>query len=181
MKQFMISSFNECNGEYLVVFGNRIIVRFASKRHTREFLAETNRFLTRSMVELNELYITVFTEYRHIWFTLMNVKNGVPVNLASDEREMQKIINDVADQLNRAGNTYHGTASGAWAFVHLQNACFMLKELNGLIIALNKKRNNTVQYHVLEVLQERISIIENRLVNYPENLPANSLGMQSNK
>lgn len=181
MKQFQLTQFDEFNGEYHVWFGNRICCRFASKRNVREFLAETNRFLNRTMVELNELYIVIFTEYRRIWFTLMNFKNGVNVNLSQQERDMQKIIGDIADQFNRAGNTYHGTASGGWSFVHLQNATFMMKEITKQMIDLNKRRNNTIQYHTLEVLEERISLLESRLVNYPEVLPANCLGLKSNK
>jgi len=181
MKQFMLTRFDEHKGEYRVWFGNSVCVRFASKRHIREFLAETNRFLTRSMVELNELYITIFSEYRRIWFTLMNFKNGINVNYSADERELSKIINDIADQFNRAGNTYHGTASGAWSFIHLQNVCFMMKAASGIMIELNKKRNNTIQYHTLEVLVERITVLETRIINYPDPKPANSLGVIADK
>lgn len=177
----MLSNFDEHNGEYIVWLGNRICCRFASKRNVREFLADTNRFLTRSMVELNELYINVFIEYRRIWFTMMNFKSGTNVNLIQQENGMQRKIVDIADQFSRAGNTYHGSASGGWSFVHLQNICFMMKDINQEMIDLNKKRNNTIQYHTLEILNERISILENRICNYPEALPANCLGKKSNK
>lgn len=181
MKQFMLTNFDENDGEYIVWFGNRVGVRFASKRNIREFLADTNRFLNRVIIELNELYITLFAEYRRIWLTLMNFKSGNITNLAQEEREMQKNINDIADQFSRVGNSAHGTSSGAWSFIHLQNVCFMMNAVITQIVKISKARNNTAQYHSLEILIERITILANRLGNYPEVLPATSLGFLGDK
>jgi hypothetical protein len=181
MKQFMISNFDEHDGLYHIWFGNRICVKFASKRDMAAFLADTNRFLTSSMVELNEFYISIFTQYRNMWFTMMNYKTGTTVNMLQDERHLQKLIDDIMDQFNRCGNTAHGTASGAWAFIHLQNICLMMGECLEMLIEINKKRNNTYTYHSLQTLSNRIKSLEKTICNYPEVLPVNAVEMKSNK
>lgn len=180
MKTFMISSFDEFKGVYKIWFGNRVCVTFASKRDMAAFLADTNRFLTSCMVELNEFYIAIFTQYRNMWFTMMNYKTGTAVNMIQDERRLQKLIDDIMDQFNRCGNTAHGTASGAWAFIHLQNICLMMGECLEMLREINKKRNNTYSYHSLETLNARIKTLEKTICNYPDALPKNALERFSN-
>lgn len=181
MKQFNLSQFDEHNGEYLVWLGNRNCCRFASKRHMRYFLADTNRFLNAAMIELNEYYIRLFAEYRNIWFTMMNFKNGSMVNHVEQERLLSKLIMDIMEQFNRVGNTFTGTANAGWAFIHLQRICLMEKEMLQLLIDLNKNRNNTYTYQSLQVLTRHIESVEQRISNYPDPLPANCLGVKSNK
>lgn len=181
MKQFNLSSFDEHNGEYIVWLGNRICCRFASKRHVRYFLADTNRFLNAAMIELNEYYIRLFSEYRNIWFTMMNFKNGSMVNQADKERQLSKLVMDIMDQFNRAGNSFTGSANAGWAFIHLQNICLMQKEMLQLLIDLNKKRNNTYTYQSLHTLTRHITDVEKRICTYPDPVPSNCLGIKSNK
>lgn len=180
MKQFGLFQFDSVNGEYRVFFGNRCFVRFASKRHLREFLAETNRYLTAAMVELSEIYCQLFTHSRQTWFILMNFKSGTRVNNIDIDRELQKLTFEIMDQFNRVGNTFHGS-SGAWAFIHLNKICTMLDSMLTLLIQVNKKRNNTLIYHSLQVQQKRLKVLATELLYYPKETPPNSLGIIDGK
>lgn len=181
MKNFNITSFDERNGIYETWFGNRNCVKFASKRDMAAFLADTNRFLTASLVELNEFYITLFKEYRNIWFTMVNFNSGTRVNMLLDERRLQTLISDIMDQFNRVGNTAHGTGSAGWSFIHLQNICLMMNEMLAMLIDINKKRNNTYAYHSLQTLHIRIEALAKTICNYPSEMPKNALQITSNK
>jgi len=181
MKSFQLTHFNEFNGAYEIWFGNRICVGFHSKRHLRAFLADTNKFLTKILVELNDLFSTTFREYREIWLTCMNYKNGKLVNLSQAENKMQRNVVAILEIFDQVGNTYNGASSGSWSFIHLSRICFILEELCNELITVNKSRNNTVTYHSLEILKERIKLINERISNYPPQLPENGAYLKSNK
>lgn len=184
MKQFMLTGtnhvFNQADKTYQVWLGNRAGIKFYSKRQLNYFIAETNRFLTMQMVELNIYYKELFCNYRDCWFLLYNFKNGKPVNLAASERKIEKSLQDTADAFSRAGNSYRGSSSGGWAFKFMENICLYMLEATDELIAINKKRNNTIIYHNLTIIRENINRVADRIFKYPEVLPEGCAGMQRN-
>jgi hypothetical protein len=184
MKQFMLAtnpdSFNEIDKTYSVWLGNRCGLKFYSKRNMAAFVADTNRFLTDQLVELNGYYKQVFCEYRDIWFILYNFKNGKRVNMADVEREIEKCLNDVMDQFSRAGNSYRGASSGGWSFKFLENICYFLLQATDYLINVNKKRNNTINYHNLEVIRRNVNVVATRIMKYPEKEPDGCAGVLRN-
>lgn len=185
MKQFMLptsndESFNENDKTYSVWLGNRAGLKFYSKRHMAAFIADTNRFLTAQLVELNIYYKLVFCEYRDAWFVLYNYKNGKRVMLHQVESEIEKALNNVQDQFSRAGNSYRGASSGGWSFKFILNICDYLLTATDLLITVNKKRNNTINYHNLETLRKNINQVADRIMKYPEKDPEGCAGVIRN-
>lgn len=173
-------SFNENDKTYSVWLGNRTGIQFYSKRMMNAFVADTNRFLTAQMVELNIYYKEIFCQYRDCWFLLYNFKNGKIVNMPEVERKVEKALNDVQDQFTRAGNSYRGASSGGWAFKFMENICFYLLEAADELITVNKARNNTIIFHNLETIRRNIDTVANRLMKYPEIKPEGSAGIIRN-
>src|SRR6266567_9496658 len=129
MKQFMLSRYSRDQwGNYVIWFGNRICVEYKSKRDMAAFLADTNRYLTQTMIELNEIYIQVFMEYRRTWFILQNSKSGKKVNLFDQERRIKSSLQAVDDMFERTGNTYTGTSDAVYSFVNLAKICGFMKD-----------------------------------------------------
>jgi len=173
-------SFNPMDKTYSVWLGNRCGLKFYSKRNMAAFVADTNRFLTTQLVELNMMYKQIFCEYRDTWFILYNFKNGKRVNNANIEREIEKCLNDVQDQFARAGNSYRGSSSGGWSFKFLENICYFLLQACDHLISVNKKRNNTINYHNLEAIRRNITVISERIFKYPEKDPDGCAGVIRN-
>ncbi len=180
MKQFMLTGYSEYNGEYQLVLGNRSITSFPSKRKVLAFIAETNRFLNKLLIESNLLFSSLFAEYRNAWLSTMNFKCGNRTNYLDTERKMEKNILDIMDQFNRVANTYNGSSQGCYSFKHLQNICFYMIDLTNILIHLQKKSNHIVNYHNLEILKDRLIFIQNKLTNYPETLPKDALKIHRN-
>ena len=183
MKQFMLLSDTELNPidkTYSIWLGNRAGIKFYSKRYMAAFVADTNRFLTAQLVELNIFYKLIFIEYRDVWFLLYNYKNGKRVNMSGIERDIEKALADTADQFARAGNSYLGASSGGWSFKFVDNICYYLITAADHLITINKKRNNTINYHNLQAIKKNIMVIADRIMKYPEKEPEGSAGILRN-
>ncbi|RYY83361.1 MAG: hypothetical protein EOO15_21520, partial [Chitinophagaceae bacterium] len=80
---------------YCVPLGNGTRNIFPNKKDAKAFLAECNRFLTHKLVELNEIFSRAFLEYRQLWFTLANAKQGKRTNYSADERVIRESLASV--------------------------------------------------------------------------------------
>jgi hypothetical protein len=169
------------HGKYEIWFGNRICVEYASKREMNYFIAATNRVLTKYLIELNETYISVFSEYRRTWFLMQNVKNGKIVNQYDRERKIKSHLDCVADMFDRAGNTFAGSSDAVYSFISLAKICGFLSEAINELSALHRKRNNTIQYHLMEITAEKLKKLESELMAYPGKKPKNAFHMIDNK
>jgi hypothetical protein len=178
MKKYQVTNFifNPSTKCYDVWFGNRICVSFSSKRDMAKFMAETNKFLQSKMVELNDIFCKVFYEYRQIWFTQIGNTNQ-PLS----EMHIQKLITDILMQFDRICYNSVTTTQSGWAFIALQNICLMLDEAIKIISILNKKRNNTIQYHNINILGNRVIILQNELQQYPAEKPQKARYKKDNK
>jgi hypothetical protein len=132
------------------------------------------------MVELNIIYKLVFCEYRDLWFLLNNIKNGKRVDLYHEESKIEQSLNNVQDQFNRAGGSFKGNTSGGWAFKHMENICFYMSDAIDLLIKINKKRNNTINYHNLEILKKNVEQIADRILKYPDFKPDGCVDVKKN-
>ena len=56
------------NKFHSISLGNGITNYYSNVRDLRKFLANTNSFLNSELVELNTIYIGLFSEYRNLWF-----------------------------------------------------------------------------------------------------------------
>jgi len=184
MKQFMLGKesflFNEADKTYTLWFGNRTGLSFKSKRFGLAFIADTNRFLTSILVELNIIYKLVFCEYRDNWFLMYNFKNGKYVNQADTERRIEKSLNDVQDQFTRAGNSFKGSSSTGWSFRHIENICMYLGDAVDLLMIVNKKRNNTINFHNLYIHKKNIDLLADKILKYPDFLPDGCVSVAKN-
>jgi hypothetical protein len=64
MKTFRIKRYTDSKDGYVVQLGNGTTHTFKNLIKTKAFLAETNRFMTESFVEINEIYLQAFVMWR---------------------------------------------------------------------------------------------------------------------
>ena len=149
--------------QHEVFLGNGARNSFANKKDAKKFLTDTSRFMTRKLVDLNEIYTRTFCEYRQLWFLLSN-HVGKKTNYLQQERAIKAGIDTVGDFFdkiasNRGWNDYY-------IFIDAKKICLFLTETLTALIYLNKKRNNTVTYYSLENLHSRCVELSNEINEY---------------
>lgn len=181
MKQFnLFHAKQNQSGLYEIWFGNRTCVIFKQKRQAKAFLAETNRFLTLTMVELNEVLKQIYSEYRNTWFVMQNFKNGKPINYTHEESKIKSALHNAEEMFERAGNTFYGSADNAWSFIYMKKICWFLNDAIALLTDIHRKRNNTMNYHILDVLKKRLITIIDTIEKYPGCVPKDAVEVKSN-
>lgn len=133
---------------------------FTSKRKLNHFLARVNNDTSYWLVELNELYISVFSEYRRAWF-LMRSQNG-KTNLRAESICLTH-LQAVEDRFNHITSVASGTMI---VFVNLKKICLFLSIAAAELETIHKNKNNTMQRHALRIINKRLTAITYEIANY---------------
>lgn len=161
MKAIQLTKFDAAKDGYTVYLGNATWHKVPSKRAAKKFLAETNRFLTAQMVELNEIYMFAFTQYRLAYFIFRNEKNGHKTNYSHIERQVKYHLQTVEELFDRTF-TVVGENKNAWSFINTFKICFALSEAIKALAEINRSRNNTVVYYMINNYLDRIRSLEEK-------------------
>lgn len=143
-----------------VLLGNGVRKQFASKREAGYFLAETNRFLTESLVIINQVYTDLYVQYRQMWLAGTEWRESdIIFKTKTCLSGACEVIDKYASFLKSAGDPY-------FSFIDLKKACFFCSEAAAVMEAYNEKRNFTPQKYQCRILKKRCMIIQKTLNEY---------------
>lgn len=149
-----------------VCMGNGARLTFTSKRTLKQFVAETNRYLTKSMVVLNHTYIDAFREYRLLWFVTANTNTGNKTFYRDVEEKIKGELSAVDFCLQKFNATWGGSNDPFFAFIDLRKIALFLKTACELMGAFHKKRNNTASMYTCMMLADRCESVMKKLMEY---------------
>lgn len=109
--------------QYSVFLGNGAKCYFTNLKDAKQFIAETNRFLTSILHELNRLYGELFVEYRKVWFYMSDNYETKRV-----EKDLKLLFIELDNYFARIGDK-NTTLNGNY---------FVFNNLNGIIDVLEK-------------------------------------------
>jgi hypothetical protein len=149
-----------------VCLGNGRRISFRSARTAAKFIAETNRYLTKVLVVLNETYIQTFAEYRRLWFVTTNTNTGTRTNYMDLERKIKADLDGADFLFQKFSATTWGSNDPFFAFIDLRKIADRLKDASGVLVTFHKNRDNTPNYYACLVLQERCISVIQKLESY---------------
>lgn len=174
MRTVHLSKITPTDKGHNIALGNGTRTSFANKKDAKKFLADTNRFLTHRLIELNEIYSNAFVQYRQLWFTLSNSRRGTRTSYKEDEKTIKAGLDTVHHFFDRISGAGYGF-DDYMVFVDCRKICLFLSEVLKCLVHLNKKRNNTVQYYSLENMLTRCVQISEEISNYSTKLLDNKI------
>lgn len=142
-----------------VLLINGEFITFKSKRELNRFAAILNRKINDWLIELNELYISVFAEYRRAWF-LMWTHRGY--NMKADT-VCHTHLNAVEDRFNHLTSRAQG---GFVVFIDLKKICMFLTVCCNELEIVHQQKNNTMAKHSIIIANKRIAYLLNEINNY---------------
>lgn len=163
MKSVQLTRINTRDRKHEVFLGNGSRTVFGNKKEAKKFLADASRFMTKKLVDLNEIYSRVFVEYRQLWFLLSNHK-GTKTNYLQEERAIKDGLDTVNHFFDKVAN--NRGFSDYTVFIDARKICLFLSETIKALVYLNKRRNNTVTYYSLENLLTRCTELATEINNY---------------
>jgi transcriptional regulator with XRE-family HTH domain len=149
-----------------VCLGNGRRIQFKSARVAAKFIADTNRYLTKCLVILNETYIDVFAEYRRVWFVTANTNTGTRTNYRDKETAIKKALESADFMFNKFNATNWGSNDPFFAFIDLRKIALFLKDAADVLTEFHRNRDHTAQYHACQVLADRCQAVVKRLDEY---------------
>jgi hypothetical protein len=158
MKAFKIKTYEKNGKTYFVRLGNSTTHEFKTLIQVNKFLAETNRFLTCQLFDLNQILSELCTFYREQW-------------ILSDKRAND---NEVKGYLDAAENCMIlGVRQSEWkdghllAFYDLKKSCNFLKSAIAFYSKIiDKKKNDTTARYKLKTLFDRVIDVERKIDGY---------------
>lgn len=149
-----------------ICLGNGSRLLFTSKRNANAYLAETNRFLTKCLVVLNATYSSLFAEYRDFWLVSSNTNGGTRTNYNNICNKVKSNLDAAGDIFDKFNLQYKSIADPYFSFIDLRKVCIFLSEAAKELQNIHKKRNHTANYYNCMVLNERLLLTMEKLLNY---------------
>ncbi len=149
-----------------ISLGNGQRIQFKSAREANRFIAETNRYLTKVLVTLNDTYIQVWTQYRQFWFIASNTNTGTRSNYLQREADVKKALDSADFMFNKFTTTCWGSNDPYFAFIDLKKIALFLKDAAEDLAAFHKGRDHTGNYYSCVVLVDRCIAILAKLESY---------------
>lgn len=141
---------------YCVRLGNETVNYFSSKKHTVNFLAETNRKLNEILFFTNKLYASVFLEYRRIWAYGDKYHETVR-NLEINFSQINTAFEKTVKKTTYSGNYY--------AFRSLNHILDTLTESSIEIFNIYKARNYYSEIRDIKSLIKQIAYTRKEIEN----------------
>jgi hypothetical protein len=134
------------------VYLNGNIEYFGSEKNAKAYLAESNKKLNEILLELNELYINTFNQYRLIAFYLKD--NRIPVFIAGIEKTFHLVV-------TRSGFTN----GNHFTFKHLENITVMLLQILFILKKVNYEKKYFPSVAFVSSLIKRIQELQELINN----------------
>lgn len=149
-----------------ICLGNGCKKQFNSKRAAGYFVADTNRFLTKALVIINDILANTYFEYRQLWFVTTNGHHGTRVNQIGQEQAIKGLLQSAEFMMDKFSFSSSGSNDPFFAFVDLQKAAFYLLDCNLKMMDFHKKRNATSAFYKTQMLHDRCLSVVDKLKNY---------------
>lgn len=135
------------NRLYRVALGNGVTCYFYSMKHSKQFSAETTRFLNSMLQELNYIYIMVFELYRYAWLYLDT----------KTDNELFSLVADINKNLSSASGRRLAENSNHFAFIQLLKACGDLEQVCDTIYRLHAGKKHYERVRQVEMIRSNLN------------------------
>lgn len=166
MKKVCINKISTEGKKYTVFLGNGTATSFTNKDNAKQFIAETNDFLTKQLYHINELYQLVNSFYREQWGYFQNDKKTNATNLFETERYCSATLREIENCLDLAVNRSHWTNGNYFTFYHLQNAIIGIKTILKELQPLCKTQSSADKLRRIDFQFMVAAKIESDIKNY---------------
>ena len=166
MKRICINKISAEGKYYTVCLGNGTANTFTNKDKARQFIAETNDFLTKQYYYINELLPLVNTFYRHQQGYFQHNKKTSALRLLEIERYCLATLREIENSLELAVNRSSWTNGNYFTFYHLQNALTGIKTILKELQPLCKSQSATDKINSIDFYFMVAAKIESDLNNY---------------
>lgn len=139
-----------------MIFFNGSTIRFNTKKETAAAAVKINRFAQSVAIELNEIYIQLFAEYRRAWFGL----RGYKMNFYRLEVSAANNFAAVADRFNHL--TFSARAEFL-IFTDLKKISMFLAAVAEDLIGWHSLKKNTISRLSVAVILERLGAITEKI------------------
>lgn len=166
MKQVNITAKRTAKDCKEINLGNGLRKLFTSKRQANQFIADTNRFLTKMLVVLNTVYVDAFREYRAIWFVASNNKTGTRTNYMDEQTKIKSMLQAADTMFDKFNSSAWGSNDPYFSFIDIKKASLFLQEALEVMEDFNRRRNLTAAMYNCLVLRERCLAVKALLEAY---------------
>jgi hypothetical protein len=135
----------------VVYLGNGKTICFSNIKHLTKFFAETNRFINASVHELNIMYVSLFSDYRIVWFTEKSYRFEVEYL----EKSFTKVV-----RWKDSDSANYFVFKDVFLIID-----YLQVEANKLYL-LQKKRNNYPETHKYLIMIRRLKELKNEFESY---------------
>jgi hypothetical protein len=148
--------------KYSVYLGNGKLIHIGSERNSLAFLNEVNRFLNLELVELNEIFIEVHSEFRRSWIYLDPSQENWYKLAEQKARRAVSSIPELFDKCVRSVGS--GAMHQVWS--SLNTISLMMIDICEILHDLYEKRSQYYQMRRAQTLNARITSVIERLSEF---------------
>jgi len=147
---------------YSIYLGNGHLIHLGSLRTANNYMSEINRFINYQIIDLNENYISVYSDYRRAWLYLDPTWTAEYKTIKSLTAKCISIIDTKFESVF----TYTGSNAihNIWSTLNL--ICDNLTTTCNLLINLFLKRSSYYEIKKIELNRNRSTLIKETLKNY---------------
>jgi hypothetical protein len=150
-----------------ICLGNGLTCYFTNEKKARTFLAETNRFLNQKVLELNRIYVDLWSEQRSMYLVFFKA--------FSTDQKLRQFAANIEKSLDMVMTRSHYTNGNTFTFKYFYNVMDNLREWNDYLIVLLKGKNRFYNVYNLEIISQRLgwlkSVFDTWGKEYWENRP----------
>lgn len=146
---------------YRIWLGNDAKHSFSNLKDAKHFLAETNRFLTEKLFELNYMYTVAFSEYRKVWFYLSDNYHNKQI-----EKKVIECFLFIDKMFVNAGTRSTTINGNYFVFNYFYQLCDQLIIVFEQFIEIHKSRNYFADIKATNSFKTRVQIILNEIRDY---------------
>lgn len=166
MKRVSIQKTYEQNQGQLRL-GNGYLFYFSSKKKFNKFVADTNRFLTRKVIELNDFYARLYQLFRSYWpYYSKSARSASLYQITHHYNKASDSLDAVAQMLDQCIQRSSKRDGNMWAFIDVQK---IADELKGVCFALKWMAGKRSDHHskmLLTSYVEHLNSIINAVRDY---------------
>jgi hypothetical protein len=166
MKNINITKKHSMQNPIEFCIGNGQRIKFSSKREANAFIADTNRYLTKCLVILNNSYVELIRQYRQFWMVATNTNSGTSTNYMALSARIKGQLSAADEMMEKFSSTWAGSNDPFFAFIDLNKVAWFLKTAADLMYDHYKYRGATAEYYNCLVLSERCELVQQQLKEY---------------